>query len=184
LRFERNDANAFVGFVDSPDQGIRGMPITEIAADGDHLRLRIPALRGEYTATLAEGRIEGTLKQGVQERPLTLEPGTYEPTRTPLELSAAAQQQLAGAWRGRLGPVDIVIRFEAGDDGAYFGSFNAPAQGVSGLSLSSASLEGTELTFAIAPLRVEYAATLAGNELSGRWQQGPGNVVPLTLTRD
>jgi hypothetical protein len=184
FRFERNDAGAFVGFLDSPDQGARGIPMTEIEVMGNDLRLVIPGVRGEYTATLSDGRMDGSFKQGPLDRPLTLEPGAYTPARTPLDLSAAAMSELGGAWRGRLGPNDIVVRFETADDGTYVGLFDVPAGGVNGLSLTSASLDNGQVEFAIAPLRVEYKATLAGGAMTGQWQQGPGNVVPVSLTRD
>jgi hypothetical protein len=183
FRFETNDAGDFVGFFEHPEQGLRGRPITEIALDGEALRLRVPALGAEYTGTLAGGRMQGSLIQGPQTRALSLEPGTFTPTRTPLELSTAAMERLAGVWRGRLGPVEVLLRFETADGVAY-GSLAVPAQGVDGLSVTSATLAADELTLGIAPLRVELTATLTGDELAGRWQQGPGNVVPVTFTRD
>lgn len=183
-RFESNADGRFVGFFDSPDQGVRGLPITEIELADEALRLTIPGVRAEYSATFAAGRMDGTFKQGPNERALAMSPGSYTPTAKPLDLSAEAQEQLAGSWRGRLGPTEVVVRFQTNDGGAYVGLFSVPAQGVMDLPVSSANLADGRFTLSIAPLQVTYTADFAGTEMSGRWQQGPGANIELSLKHE
>lgn len=183
FRFETDEDGAFAAFLDSPDQGANGIPITEISVDADQLSLTIPAVQGSFTATLGDAEIAGTWRQGPTEQPLTLTRGEYAPTVTALDLSDAAMERLAGTWRGQMGPLELIFRFERTGDGLPVAFLDVPAQGASGLQVAMASLEEDQLTIAVSAVGANYTGTVSGNEISGEWQQGPATN-ELILTRD
>jgi hypothetical protein len=187
-RFETNADGRFVAFLDSPDQGRRGLPVTDIVLADGRLSLRVPAAAAVVSGAFDGERLNGTFKQGASELPLVLTRGTYTPARRPLELSDAALRWLEGRWRGRLGPTEILVRFEttgeaAGGDVAA-GYFTVPAQGLGDVAVTSVSLAGDQLTLRIGALGMEYKAELSTDEAKGQWQLGPGNVLPVTLMRE
>jgi hypothetical protein len=183
LRFESSAGGQFTALLDSPEQALRALPVTELALAGGELRLRVPVLSAHYTGTLAGERLEGTWTQGAMSLPLTFTRGVYTPTVHTLDLPNAAMEQLAGTWHGRLGPQEIVVRFATNADGAKVGSFELPSQGRS-LAVTQASLAGNALTLAVGSAGMRYTAELSGGKATGQWQLGPGNVLPVTLTRD
>jgi len=72
LRIEKNAAGQIVGFFDSPDQGVRGIPVTEATFASNKLTLKLPALMSEYSAELAGRELKGNWVQGPNTLPLTL----------------------------------------------------------------------------------------------------------------
>lgn len=183
-RFETNADGRFVGAFDSPEQGRSGMPITEISVADGELSFRVPAAGAQYTASFDGEQLDGTFARGPNTLALTLRPGTYTPTVKPLELSADALERLAGTWRGSLRQTAIVVRFETTEDDMPVGSLTVPAQGLSGVAVTAASLADGEVTFSIGALGMQYTAALDGETMSGDWRLGPGNVLPVTLTRE
>jgi hypothetical protein len=183
LRFEPNAEERFAAVLDSPEQALSALPVTELELVGGKLSLRVPILSAHYAATFAGERIEGTWTQGASSLPLTLTRGVYAPTVRALNLSNEAMAQLAGIWRGRLGPQEIVVRFATNGDGAQIGSFEIPSQRRT-LAVTEASLADGALTLVVGAAGMRYTAKLAGGEATGEWQVAPGAVLPVTLTRD
>lgn len=183
LRFETSADGQFVGFLDSPDQGARGIPMTDLQFVDNSLSVNVPRVQGVFTATATADALTGTWSQGGGQTPLALTRGAYTPTVTALGLTGATFGRLAGTWKGQLGPLELMIRFERAEGGESVGYLDVPAQGASNVPVTEASLTGDQLTLRIAAIGATYTAALAGSELSGQWQQGPVNN-PLTLTRE
>jgi hypothetical protein len=72
FRFERDAAGKPVVFVDSPDQGVNGLPVAKAAMTNGTLTLDIPKVVGKYSGTLNLDKIEGTWTQLGNSLPLTL----------------------------------------------------------------------------------------------------------------
>lgn len=183
FRFERNDSGDIVVFLDSPDQGAKDIPITEASMDGDQLSLTVRAAQASYAATVSDGRIEGTWTQAPSPQPLVLTPGTYEPAAAVLDLSAEAMTTLEGSWRGKMGPVEIVFRFERTPDGEPIAFLDVPEGGVSGVPIASVSLTGSDIEVSIPARAVTYTGKLDGTQITGQWAQGPNNN-PLVMMKD
>jgi hypothetical protein len=181
FRFESGADGELTGLLDSPEQGAMGLAMANIELAGDELALNVPVVMGRYTGTFEGDRLVGTWSQGTG-FPLTLERGEYVPTVATLDLAAADFARLAGTWHGQLGPFDVTIRFETNDDGTPAAYLDVPGQGVAGLPISSAALTGDELALRIDPIAATLTATLAGDELTGEWAQGP-QAVPVTFSR-
>jgi hypothetical protein len=183
FRFESIGDGSLAAFLDSPDQNVEGIPMTELVLDGDQLSFVVPAAQASFTATLSAAGMDGTWAQGNSAQPVTMTPGEYTPVVAALDLSDAAMQQLAGAWHGTMGPLDLVIRFETNDEGTRLAFLDVPAQGVAGLAIAAAELTGDQVTIRIETIGATFTGTLAGAQMEGNWQQGTNNN-PLTLTRD
>jgi hypothetical protein len=183
LRFESGADGRFTAFFDSPEQALRAVPVTELKLAGGELSLRVPVLAARYTGKFAGERIEGTWAQGAASLPLTMTQGVYTPTVHTLDLPSETMARLAGTWRGRLGPQEIVVRFTTNAAGAKIGSFEIPSQQRS-LAVTAASLAGNALTLAVGSVGMHYTADVSGGKATGQWQLGPGNVLPVTLTHD
>ena len=173
-RFETNPEDEIAGFFDSPDEGVSGVPITEIELVNGSLSLTIPGRQARYFATISGDQMVGTWGAR-QNRPLTMNRGEYEPVASHLDLSPEAMQQLSGVWLGTLEGNEVIFRFETTADGSYVAFLTVPAGGLSDLPVSSASLTNDQFALRVEGLLVEYSAEFAGTEMSGQWQQGPPN---------
>jgi len=183
FRFETAENGAFQAYLDSPEQGATGVPIGEVVLAGDSLTIEIPAARASFTATLSADAMTGNWAQGNMAQPVTMSRGEYVPVVAVLDLPDAVMQQLAGTWRGDMGPLELIFRFETNAAGDKLAFLDVPAQGASGLSVADVQLSGNQLTLTVAAVGATVTGTLSGNEIQGTWAQGQGSN-PLTLTRD
>jgi hypothetical protein len=72
LRFEVNADAQYIGFIDSPAQNIKGIPVTEASLTGSKLDLKAASLFAEYQADLSGRTLTGQWTQGPRSLPLTL----------------------------------------------------------------------------------------------------------------
>jgi hypothetical protein len=59
FRFEVTKDNDFVGFIDSPDQGAKGIPVTDAKFSDGELTLKANSVNGEYKGKLSGDTIVG-----------------------------------------------------------------------------------------------------------------------------
>jgi hypothetical protein len=182
FRFESTEAGNVVAFLDSPDQGANGIPMSELQLEGDQLSLVVPAAQASFRATLSADGMEGTWAQGNQSQPVTMARGVYTPAVAALDLDDAAWERLAGTWRGPMDDLEIVVRFETNAEGTRLAFLDIPARGAAGLAITAASLAGDALELSVPAGGLTIAGTLSGGTLTAEWRQGATNN-PLTLTR-
>lgn len=74
---------SYEGTVDSPDQGVRGIPLSEVIVEGRQITLKVASIQGEFVGRLSEDgkTITGEWKQAGVSLPLELKQGT--PPATP-----------------------------------------------------------------------------------------------------
>jgi hypothetical protein len=72
VRFETSASGQYVGLMDSPDQGARGIAINEATLADGKLTLKVEQIRGEYSGTLSGKTLTGQWKQGPVDAPLVL----------------------------------------------------------------------------------------------------------------
>jgi len=183
FRFETNADGALLAYLDSPDQGATGIPMTELTLDDGRLSLVVPSAQASFTATVTDAEMTGNWAQGNMSQPVTMTRGEYAPAVAALDLSDAAMQRLAGVWRGQAGPGTLVIRFETTADGAQVAFLVPPGGGGNGVPVPEAELDGDALTVRIPAMGVTVTGTLAGDRIDGQLQGG-GQTNPLTLTRE
>jgi len=87
FHFKRNPDGTWTGTVDSPDQGARGIPLSEVRLEGSRVFVKVESVQGEFEGTLAEnGReIRGEWRQGGNTLALSLSPGEPPLPRRPQE---------------------------------------------------------------------------------------------------
>jgi len=113
---------------------------------------------------------------------VTMARGEYTPVVAALDLPAEALARLSGTWRGPMGPLEVVIRFETTAEGVAVAFLDIPTRGATGLAITAVTLTGDALELSVPAGGVVIAGTLAEGTFSGEWRQGGMNT-PLTLTR-
>lgn len=80
-------ANGYTSTLDSPDQGAKGIPVSNTLFENGKLNIEISAAGIAYSADLQNDTFVGTFKQGGKEFPLALSKGevTTEPAKRPQE---------------------------------------------------------------------------------------------------
>ena len=182
FRFENTKDGKFAAFMDIPEQGAKGVPVTGVVLEGDQVSLKIPN-GGEYTGKLKDNALSGTLKQGGMEFPLNMTKGKYVPPPSAIEISAENMKQLLGRWSGKIGPLTVVLRFERNADGKFAILFDSPDQKAIGLPVNKATLIDGTLSLKIAGGVADYTGKLSGNKIDGTWKQA-GKDTPLSLTKE
>jgi hypothetical protein len=72
LVFRYNENGQFLGQLDSPDQGAKGIAVNAATFDRNRLTVKIDALRAEYVADLSGPTLKGTWTQAGNAIPLDL----------------------------------------------------------------------------------------------------------------
>jgi hypothetical protein len=89
---------------------------------------------------------------------------------------------LQGKWQGKMGPLNLVFRFETNANNQFIGFVDSPDQKAMNIPITEASVDGSKITVKVAAVGGEYVATLSGKTMTGTWTQGPVKN-PLTLTK-
>jgi hypothetical protein len=191
-RFETLPSGEFVGFLDVPEQGARGIPLVNVQLAGNELKFQVPPIQGQYAATFDGTRMVGTWTQG-QGFPLTMTRGEYQVQVIPLNLPAATAQALTGSWEGTMTvpptpgaasqtptPVRVVFRFATNSAGQFEGFVSTPDRGAAEIPFSGAELVDGKLVIKHAGTGLTYTGSLSGNAITGEWMQN-GLAAPLQL---
>lgn len=99
---------------------------------------------------------------------------------------SAGGRQITGNWQGTLkaGPAELHLALHVTRNaGVLKATFDSIDQGAFGIPVTSISLNGSKLSFAIDSIHGSYEGTVAGdgNSITGTWTQG--RPLPLSFTR-
>ncbi len=72
FRFEKMESGVFKGFVDSPDQDAKGIPIMEATLTDRRLEIKVKAVGSEFSGQLSGDTLSGEWTQMGRSNPLTL----------------------------------------------------------------------------------------------------------------
>ena len=192
FRFEQAKNGDFSGFIDLPDQGANGIPITEAILSDGKLILKIKSLGGEFTGELSKDKIVGNWTQtGMNSAPLALNRGKYKAPEYKLSLPKETMDQLAGKWSGKMeawdkksAPMNVMFRFEKAKSGDFKGFVDMPDQGTKDMPVTEATLSNGKLTLKIkAAMAVEFKGQLSGDKLVGEWVTAGSKGVVLSLIK-
>jgi hypothetical protein len=183
FHFETGKDGKFKATFDQPEQGGMGLEVTDVALEGDQVSFKIPIASGEYKGTLKNDSITGTYKVSGRDLVMNLNRGKYQPPPSQIDLNADAMKLLAGRWRGTLGPISIVFRFERDTAGKPVVLIDSPDQKAVGLPVLKAALTEGTLTLEIPNVAGKYVGKLTGDKLDGTWTQ-VGQSNPLVLTKE
>jgi len=84
LNIQKSDTGYNVT-LDSPDQGAKGIPVSEFTYNNPDMHLQIDAIHAAYTGKYKTDSLTGTFTQGSKTLPLTFVRGTVEPVKHPQE---------------------------------------------------------------------------------------------------
>jgi dienelactone hydrolase len=170
------------GTLDSPDQGVAGLPIAAVTADRESLAFDVPSVRGHYAGrwdSAAKG-YAGEWSQGAIRQPLVLIRGNVAPR--------AVVSGLDGDWDGTLdmaamGRLRLVFHVRTTAAGTVAG-LESPDQGTGEMPFSSLSREGEAVTLEAKAIGGLFRgrASADGATLTGTWRQ-LGQETPLTMKR-
>lgn len=192
----KQGANGLEGTFGIPDQGVT-QPLTDVMVENGELTLRTMQGRFSYSGKLNGNRLVGKMKIPSPVVPpegadLVMQRGEYQVKPVPLKLSAQSFASLQGKWNGTVVVTNpqsgqtiqlpIVLRFERNAQGEHLGYLDSPSQGVNGMVVSDATLEGNKFTVRVGTIQSEYVGTLAGSKITGEWSQG-GQRLPLELNK-
>lgn len=187
FRFEMKDDKDFKGFLDLPDSGGSGLPVTDIELTGADVKFKVPNAGAVFKGKLAENALTGELKLNTQPFPLTLEKGEYKAPTHDLKLPEDIKKQLAGEWHGQLktprGLMHTEFRFETNKKGELIGFYGVPDQNVKGIPFTEASFKDGKLTLKIKVANAEFTGQIKGDVLSGEWAQAGLSNIALTMKK-
>ena len=182
--------------MDSPDQGVRDLPVEAVTLKENILRLEVKSISGLYEGTVnAAGKAaNGQWKQGPNSLALNLTKGSGSEADaeklSPADLAASkmAAQKLSGTWNGTLtaGAASLRLRLNITKSatGTATGTLDSLDQGANGIPLSSISQKEGKTRIEARGIGVVYEGTLTDNDatVTGQWQQG-GQTLPLTFKK-
>src|SRR5690554_524309 len=98
-------------------------------------------------------------------------------------LSVNAQFQ--GDWKGEIDvqgmKLEIIFHITE-DNGTYTSTMDIPMQGAAGLPVDKTEVSGQEITLSLSSFQIKYSGTLAGDTISGNFEQA-GMELPLVLQK-
>ncbi len=182
IRFEKATAG-LMAYMDSPDESVTDLLITEVSLKGDQLTFKVPGAQSAYVGKLSGNSITGSYTTATGAIALNLAKGKYvTPTA---EISESLLKQLLGKWTGTLktqqASAPISFRFARNAAGKPLAVIEI-ANGAAKLPITKATLTNGQLSISIAAGDIEYKGKISGNKLEGSWVQGSQDI-PLTLTR-
>ena len=183
FRYEVDKDGKYSAFLDSPDQGAKGIPVADVVFDGKQVSFKVPAVQGEYSGQLANETITGTWKQGGMGTTLAFKKGKYQAPANQVDISADEMKLLLGRWRGTVGPLSVIVRFEKNAEGNSVVLLDSPDQGARGIPVTKAALKDGTLSLKVSAVGGEYSGKLSGSKIDGTWTQ-LGNSTPLLLTKE
>ena len=183
FHFEYAKDGKFVSTFDQPDQGAKGLAISDVVLDGNQVSFKIPIASGEYKGTLVKNTIAGVYKVSGRELAMDLVKGKYQAPTAQIDLSADAMKLLSGRWVGKIGPLSMVFRFEGNAAGKPAVFIDVPEQKAIGLVVAKATLTDGTLSLDVPAAFGKYVGKLSGNKIDGTWTQNKQDI-PLSLTKE
>ncbi len=182
VHIKKTPQGGYAGALDSLDRAAFGIPLGDIAADGDTLSFTAatrPA--ATYTARwdAASGQWVGQWTQSGQTFPLILARGVAAPK--------PVVSGLDGSWDGVLGvgttSLHLTLHVLTGAGGTAVW-LDSPDQLAYGLAVNSIERDGANVRFALTAPLASFAGALSADQqsLAGQWTQG-GNAAPLSFIR-
>lgn len=182
--------NEYNGTMDSPDQGVKGLPVSEIVIGDDEVRLEVAMVNGVYKGSPSEdfSAITGTWSQGGQSFPLDLIRTSGVTERTEKEAFAAEDiRALSGDWMGSLkvpgNELRIVFHIAFDSTGLPTVTLDSPDQGAKGIPASDLTISDGVVRLNVSVIGGSYEGVLDHEKriMSGKWNQG-GQSFPLEMT--
>jgi len=186
----KNSKGEMAGTFSQPEQGVKGLPLSTVAADGRSVKFVVKG--GPEPATfdgvLSDNgtSMTGSVSQAGQAMPFTLT-RTGEARIAAVPKSAAIGKELEGTWNGTLDingmPMRLVVKMANQADGSAAGTVMSPDG--SGVEIPIAMTQkASKVNLDVPSVAASFEGELsaAGTEIVGTWTQQQMSL-PLTLKR-
>jgi hypothetical protein len=186
----KNNKGEMAGTFSQPEQGVKGLPLSTVAADGRSVKFVVKG--GPEPATFDgmlsdDGKsITGRVTQAGQAIPFALT-RTGEARIAAVPKSAAIGKELEGTWNGALDvngmQMRLIVKMANQPDGTSAGTVASPDG--SGVEIPIAiTHKASNVTLEVPSVGASFAGTLnaPGTEIVGTWTQQQMSM-PLTLKR-
>lgn len=181
-----NTEDGLIATMDSPDQNLKGMPMTGVTRDGTSLKIEAKQIGGSFSGTIAAdlSTMNGKWSQGGVEVPLVLKRAKDQ---AEVEHKPAAPSDIDGAWMGSLDTgtikLRVVFRITNTQDGLT-ATLDSPDQGMRGLPGTAVSRDGSLLKIETNQIDGSFTGKIAADltSIDGTWSQH-GSSNPLVLKR-
>ena len=196
FRIRKEPGDAYVGTMDSLDQGAKNIVIDKISFEDQQLRFQIKLIKaifeGQYQTT--SDKFVGKWIQGSGASPLTLVRATPDQiaadTPAPKDVAASkvAGERLSGNWSGWLKTggeeYRLALNIRTNRDGTASGTLDSLDQGLTGIPLSGIIYNDGNVHFDVRGMAAAYDGVSFNNSttVTGQWKQA-GQVLPLKFTK-
>lgn len=177
------------GTISIPAQGLKGLPLLDIASQGDSVSFTISGVPGTPTfkGTVSKDAksFAGEFSQGGGTLPFAVT-RTGDAKFEPPPASTPIDKALEGAWEGSVNmggaTLRLVLKLSSGPDGRGKAVIVSVDQGGAEVPVAAVIQAGSHLTLAVPAVLGSYEGDLKDGQLTGTWTQGPTSV-PLTFKR-
>jgi len=186
-----NTEDGLIATMDSPDQNLKGMPMTGVTRDGASIKIEAKQINGSFSGNIAAdlSSIDGKWSQGGAEIPLLVKRAKDQAAveRKPTKPSDAQPSDIDGAWMGKLDTgsltLRVVFRITNTQDGLT-ATLDSPDQGMLALPGTAVTRERSSLKIETNQINGIFAGKIAADasSIDGTWTQH-GHSMPLALTR-
>jgi uncharacterized protein len=196
-----NTEDGLIATMDSPDQNLKGMPMTSVTRDGTSIKIEAKQINGGFSGNISAdlSSIDGKWSQNGAEIPLVVkrvkdqaevehkpsQPSGAQPSD--VKPSDAQPSDIDGAWIGKLDTgtlrLRIVFRIANTQDGLT-ATLDSPDQGMHGLPGTAVTRDGSSLKIETNQIDGVFAGKISADAASidGTWTQH-GHSMPLALSR-
>jgi len=178
-----NTEDGLIATMDSPDQNLRGMPMTSVTRDGASIKIEAKQIGGIFSGKIAPdlSSIDGKWSQGSAELPLVVKRSKDQAAIEP------KPSDIDGAWMGKLDIGGQILRvvFHIRNTGdGLTATLDSLDQGMRGLPGTAVSREGSTLKIETKQIEGSFTSLIAGDlaSIDGTWTQR-GHSYPLALER-
>jgi pimeloyl-ACP methyl ester carboxylesterase len=183
-----NTEDGLIATMDSPDQNLKGMPITSVTRNGTSIKIEAKQINGSFSGSIAAdlSSIDGKWSQNGAEIPMLVK-RVKDQAQAEVERKPAKPSDIDGAWIGKLDTgtlrLRIVFRITNTQDGLT-ATLDSPDQGMNGLPGTAVTREGSSLKIETNQIDGIFAGKIAADAtaIDGTWTQR-GHSFPLALTR-
>jgi uncharacterized protein len=172
--------------LDSPDQNVSGIPVDEVIADGETVKVVVVSVDGVYAGKLnAEKKIiNGNWTQSGRAFELIL-----EKEEAPILPKTQTEKQYSSMWEGKLKinsavSLRIVLKVFNNSDNSLGATLESPDQGTKDIPISSITLTEDSLKFESKLIQGKFAGNIIKDSAiaRGKWKQAVLDL-PLELKK-
>ncbi len=179
LSFKQQDGK-FSGWLDSPYEGRRGVPISSVLAKNGKLTLRIDGIGASFSGTYSPKAITGKFSAGGQEREVSFTHGEFVPESFALGNEVASR--LVGTWEAKTANTNMILRFQRDANGNIVVMQDIPNRQLFSLPVSGLTVKGAALEMTVKGIAADFKGTLSQDTINGDWTM-PSLQFPLKFTR-